>query len=239
MWIARCCSPTPTCASPADDPATRHTHRAHHDPPRRRVGGGRLRRSDGGLRRHRPRRYGEIQPSVGHRLPDCHRGRRLQRCAGADAGRRIHVDVPARHAGCGAGEQAGTRRRHPDRRGPRRLVVLEVARACRRGARLEDLEQIARDAAGRVELVATLDRVATIERSGRVPAPVLAAAERGDGFSAFRFRDGSVMPLRSAGADPLAVVHDAWARTGGPDSSASCVFHAGVTRACPCARAPD
>ena len=36
------------------------------------------------------------------------------------------------------------------------------------------------------------------------------------------------MPLRSAGADPLAVVHDAWARTGGPDSSASCVFHAGV-----------
>ena len=109
-----------------------------------------------------------------------------------------------------------------------RLVVLEVARACRRGARLEDLEQIARDAAGRVELVATLDRVATIERSGRVPAPVLAAADRGDGFSAFRFRDGSVMPLRRAGADPLAVVHDAWARSGGPDSSASCVFHAGV-----------
>ena len=53
-----------------------------------------------------------------------------------------------------------------------RLVVLEVARrACRRGARLEDLEQIARDAAGRVELVATLDRVATIERSGRVRRP--------------------------------------------------------------------
>ena len=63
-----------------------------------------------------------------------------------------------------------------------RLVVLEVHAACRRGARLEDLEQIARDAAGRVELVATLDRVATIERSGRVPAPVLAAADRGDGF---------------------------------------------------------
>jgi fatty acid-binding protein DegV len=109
-----------------------------------------------------------------------------------------------------------------------RLVVLEVAHACGRGAGLEDLEQIARDAAGRVELVATLDRVATIERSGRVPAPVLAAAERGDGFSAFRFRDGRVMPLRSAGVDPLAVVHDAWVRSGGPDSSASCVFHAGV-----------
>jgi fatty acid-binding protein DegV len=109
-----------------------------------------------------------------------------------------------------------------------RLVVLEVARACGRGAGLEDLEQIARDAAGRVELVATLDRVATIEQSGRVPAPVLAAAERGDGFSAFRFRDGRVMPLQSAGVDPLAVVQDAWARSGGPDSSASCVFHAGV-----------
>ena len=43
------------------------------------------------------------------------------------------------------------------------------------------------------------------------------------------------MPLRSAGADPLAVVHDTWARTGGPDSSASCVFHTGVPEG---ARAP-
>ena len=145
---------------PRHDPATRHTHRAHHDPPRRRVGGGRLRRSDGGLRRHRPRRYGEIQPSVGHRLPDCHRGRRLQRCARADAGRRIHVDVPARHAGCGTGEQAGTRRRHPDRRGRATAGGARGRAWYRRGARLEDLEQIARDAAGRVELVATLDRVA-------------------------------------------------------------------------------
>ncbi len=109
-----------------------------------------------------------------------------------------------------------------------RLVVLEVARACRRGAGLDELERIARDAAGRVELVATLDRVSTIERSGRVPAPVLAAAERGGGFSAFRFRDGSVMPLRRAGTDPLALVHDVWARSGGPDASAACVFHAGV-----------
>ena len=109
-----------------------------------------------------------------------------------------------------------------------RLVVLEVARACARGAPLDELEHLARDTAERVELVATLDRVATIERSGRVPAPVLAAAERGDGFSAFRFRDGSVMPLASAGPDPLDVVHDEWAGSGGPEASASCVFHAGV-----------
>ena len=121
-----------------------------------------------------------------------------------------------------------------------RLVVLEVARGCRRGARLEDLEQIARDTAGHVELVATLDRVATIERSGHVPASVLAAAERGDGFEHVpvprRQRDAVA---EQAGADPLAVVHDAWARTGGPDSSASCVFHAGVPERARALRPPD
>ena len=79
---------------------------------------------------------------------DCHRGRRLQRCAGADAGRRIHVDVPARHAGCGTGEQAGTCRRHPDRRGRGTRSWCSRSREAVR-ARLEDLEQIARDAAGR------------------------------------------------------------------------------------------
>jgi hypothetical protein len=56
----------------------------------------------------------------------------------------------------------------------------------------------------------------------------LAAAERRDGFGAFRFRDGTVMPLPRDGDDPLDLLRGVWTRNVGTDASASCVFHAGA-----------
>jgi DegV family protein with EDD domain len=109
-----------------------------------------------------------------------------------------------------------------------RLVLLEVVAARDLGADLDEMEAIARRAVERVELIASLDRTATIERSGRVPSPVFATAEQQGGVATFRFRDGSVVPLQPSEPDPLVILEREWNRGGGRDARATCVFHAGA-----------
>jgi fatty acid-binding protein DegV len=109
-----------------------------------------------------------------------------------------------------------------------RLVVLEVARAAQRDTPVDRLETLARDLVGRTELVAILDHVTTIERSGHVPSPVLAEAQRAGGFSAFRFHDGTVVPLSPDAETGLDLLEGAWIGDGGPAAPASAVFHAGA-----------
>lgn len=109
-----------------------------------------------------------------------------------------------------------------------RLLVLEVARAAQRGTPLERLEALALDLVTRTELVAILEQVTTITGSGRVPSPVFAEAQRSGGFSAFRFQDGTVVPLRTDTQTGLELLEREWIGNGGRAARASAVFHAGA-----------
>lgn len=117
------------------------------------------------------------------------------------------------------------------------LVVLAALRAAQDGATAEAVADVARRAAARADLVAVLDSLASLRRSGHVPATALDT----DGPARrvlFRFRDGSVVPLGGATRvdDALERLVTEW-RDGGGDISPSTtmvdrfpetlVFHAG------------
>jgi DegV family protein with EDD domain len=112
--------------------------------------------------------------------------------------------------------------------GAQGLVVEIVAEAARGGTSLDDVERLAHDAARRTELVAALDRVATIEHSGRIPSPVLATVQSHRAFPIFRFENGAVEALDTVLSDPLDALRATWERDGGPDAAGSVVFHAGA-----------
>ena len=90
------------------------------------------------------------------------------------------------------------------------------------------MERLAHDSARRTELVATLDRVATIEHSGRIPSPVLATVQSHRAFPIFRFENGAVEALDSVLSDPLDALRATWERDGGPEAAGAVVFHAGA-----------
>jgi DegV family protein with EDD domain len=110
------------------------------------------------------------------------------------------------------------------------LVVLETARAARTGAPLDEVEAVARDAIERAELVAALDRVATIEHSGRIPSRVIETVQGSAEHPVFRFRDGAVTsipgPPEDPAGDPLEHLVAAWRADGGADAGGGLVFHA-------------
>ena len=107
------------------------------------------------------------------------------------------------------------------------LVVLETARAARTGASLDAVEAVARDAIARAELVAALDRVATIEHGGgRIPPRVIETVQRSAGHPVFRFRDGAVTPVPSTSDDPLEDLVRAWRADAGAEAGGGLVFHA-------------
>ena len=106
------------------------------------------------------------------------------------------------------------------------LIVLETARAARAGASLDEVEAVARDAMARAELVAALERVATIEHSGRIPSPVIETVQRSAEHPLFRFRDGAVTPIPSTADDPLEDLVGVWTDDGGPAAGGGLVFHA-------------
>ena len=106
------------------------------------------------------------------------------------------------------------------------LVVLETARAARTGASLDAVEAVARDAIARAELVAALERVATIEHSGRIPSPVIETVQQSAEHPVFRFRDGAVNPIPGTADDPLEDLVRAWTADGGPEAGGGLVFHA-------------
>jgi DegV family protein with EDD domain len=99
------------------------------------------------------------------------------------------------------------------------LVVRAALAAARAGAGLDEVSDVARDAAARVELVAAILDSSQLEHSGhvhrsgtRVPNAMIA-----------RFRDGQVVPLAAAG-DPLRAVATAW-RRGRGHADTTLVFH--------------
>ena len=106
------------------------------------------------------------------------------------------------------------------------LVVLAAAVAARGG--LEAAARAAEEATARAELVAALDGLEHISRSGRVPAFALGLARRLGVRPVFRFRDGEVDRVgvpRSLEASIDRIARE-WASRGGPDASRGAVFHA-------------
>jgi DegV family protein with EDD domain len=108
------------------------------------------------------------------------------------------------------------------------LVTLAALEALESGLPAAAVATAARDVARRTDLIATLPTVASIQRSGRVPAPALEPAAHRGPQPLFRFNDGAVVPLGEAGpeTDPLEALRDEWTRGGGGDADGVFVFHA-------------
>lgn len=108
------------------------------------------------------------------------------------------------------------------------LVVLAAWEAAAAGGSLEEVAEAARDAARRAELLAALDTVEFIERSGRVGPLALGLARQLGIHPVFRLRDGSVERLgvpRSQDAVLTRIRKEAVAR-GLRSATTSVVFHA-------------
>ncbi len=108
------------------------------------------------------------------------------------------------------------------------LVVLAGAEAVSAGASPAEAVTTMEDASARVDLVASLENLGPIRRSGRVPSVALDVAGRLGVRPVFRMRFGAVQPLaspRDTGA-ALARIQREWATGGGPATDRSAIFHA-------------
>jgi fatty acid kinase fatty acid binding subunit len=108
------------------------------------------------------------------------------------------------------------------------LVVLAAAEVAAAGGTVQDVVDRAEDAGRRAELVAALDGVDFIERSGRVPSVALHLAQQLGIRPVFRLRGGAVERLgvpRSLTASLRRIRREALAG-GFASSGASFVFHA-------------
>lgn len=82
--------------------------------------------------------------------------------------------------------------------GAEALVVLAAAREAEAGGSLDDVEAVAKSVSDRVRLVATVDSLDQLVKSGRVPN-IAGRAGRYFGVNPiFEFRDGRARPLRPA-----------------------------------------
>jgi DegV family protein with EDD domain len=100
------------------------------------------------------------------------------------------------------------------------LVVRAALAAAQAGTGLDEVSDVARDAAARVELVAAILDSSQLEHSGHVhPSGTRARSHA----MIARFRDGQVVPLAAAG-DPLRAIATAW-RRGGGRADTTLVFH--------------
>lgn len=106
-----------------------------------------------------------------------------------------------------------------------RLVVEEAAEAAKDG--LDAAVAAAREASARVDLVATLDSLEHVRRSGRVPAVAVGLARRLHIRPVFRLRDGHVLRLGVPRSEEAALdrVAAEWRSRGGPGGR-SVIFHA-------------
>lgn len=108
------------------------------------------------------------------------------------------------------------------------LVVLAGAEAASTGASPAEVVRTMEHASTRVDLVASLENLGPIRRSGRVPSPALDVAGQLGVCPVFRMRFGAVEPLASP-RDPgaaLARIQREWAAGGGPAADRSAIFHA-------------
>lgn len=108
------------------------------------------------------------------------------------------------------------------------LVVLAGAEAASVGASPAEAVRTIEEASARVDLVASLENLGPIRRSGRVSSVALDVAGRLSVRPVFRMRFGAVQPLaspRDTGA-ALARIRHEWTAGGGPTSDRSAIFHA-------------
>ena len=108
------------------------------------------------------------------------------------------------------------------------LVVQEAAEAAAAGGSLEHVAHVAEEAAGRAELVATLEGLEYIRQSGRVPPAALGLARHLGVRPVFRLHGGTVERLgvpRSPHSAISRVAHEARER-GFDDAERSVLFHA-------------
>jgi DegV family protein with EDD domain len=108
------------------------------------------------------------------------------------------------------------------------LVVLAGATAVAAGASPTETVRTIEHASTRVDLVASLENLGPIRRSGRVPSVALDVAGRLGVRPVFRMRFGAVEPLASPRdtAAALARIQREWVVGGGPDADRSAIFHA-------------
>jgi DegV family protein with EDD domain len=108
------------------------------------------------------------------------------------------------------------------------LVVHAAAKAAQAGASLEQIVRAAEDASRRAELVAALDRLEYIRRSGRVPSVALGFAEQLGIRPVFRLREGVVQRLGIARSEVAALrrIAKEAATRGFAGAASSAVFHA-------------
>jgi DegV family protein with EDD domain len=109
------------------------------------------------------------------------------------------------------------------------LVVLAAAEAGQRTGVADDVVAAAEDAAGRAELVASMDSLEYLRQSGRLPAMALGLANHLGVRPVFRMRQGTAerlaLPRTEDGA--LARVVKEWRAAGGTSAQSVAVFHAG------------
>ncbi len=108
------------------------------------------------------------------------------------------------------------------------LVVLAGAEVARREGDLDAVVAAVEEAARRVELVASLETLAPIRRSGPVPEDVLGPGAPDGARSVFRMHDGVVEPLGTAedAEASLQEIRRAYRRGAPGGTERSTVFHA-------------
>lgn len=110
------------------------------------------------------------------------------------------------------------------------LVVLEAQRAAHEVRDIGDVVAAVERAMGQVELVAKLESVEVIGRSGRVPSPELERARKLGIRPVFRLKSGTVEPVAMAQTTDAALgrVRREWERGGGARAARTIMFHAGA-----------
>lgn len=108
------------------------------------------------------------------------------------------------------------------------LIVSAAAEAHARGASAVDIAETARDAAERTRMVAMLPDLASIQRSGHVPAASLERYADQASQLLFRVDQGFISPLGRPDPqwDSPSALQAAWLASGGTEAERTLFFHA-------------
>ena len=111
------------------------------------------------------------------------------------------------------------------------LAALAAAEAAAEGASIDEVAATAEDVCRRTDLVASLESLEHVQRSGRVSPAALGLARRLGVRPVFRLFGGTVERLGVPRSEAAALrrIHREWAAGGGATASRCAVFHA----ACP------